>query len=468
MKLLIVALPLHKLNENILNLYFIMSTTRCPNCGNQLPEGSAFCNKCGSRIDMNEKNYNRDYEDWSDDGYSRRDSRDERARKNNNITRYVVIGIAILAFLAIFIINKKFFSNNNEDKNIEPVSIVDNSNSAAADALSRALNDYNYVGDGANIIYAMRIPGSEPGKNDKIIGITQSGKNDDSFYKLYELVQNGDKWTIDPEHVKQVSTSGRDVSFDTNKLRAGVDMIPQIADIDGKKYFYYAFLSIPKGDTNNKGSVVLNLYDVESRNITSATYEGTFQNVGGDQSIVCKPASGSSSTVEWMNNQARNFIRILSITDGSDDNNKENTAEVQNVPTEKPAAPSAVPSAAPKAEDAQAASNGQAQASVGEEKDKDSPMFSKDDIVETKQAGNYKVFRLKDGSVVRYDRSTGKNTKIHQGGAEAIGFEDTEKGILNIRKADGSREQVNLNNGQKSQAPAAAKPAEKKEEPKTE
>ena len=91
-------------------------------------------------------------------------------------------------------------------------------------------------------------------------------------------------------------------------------------------------------------------------------------------------------------------------------------------------------------------------------------MFKKEDIVETKEAGNYKVFRLKDGSVVRYDRTTGKNTKIHQGGAEAIGFEDTKKGILNIRKSDGSREQVNLNNGQKTSKPAAA-PAEKKEEP---
>ena len=94
-------------------------------------------------------------------------------------------------------------------------------------------------------------------------------------------------------------------------------------------------------------------------------------------------------------------------------------------------------------------------------------MFKKEDIVETKQAGNYKVFRLKDGSVVRYDRSTGKNTKIHQGGAEAIGFEDTEKGILNIRKSDGSREQINLNNGQKTTKPAAAtKPAENKGETK--
>ena len=188
--------------------------------------------------------------------------------------------------------------------------------------------------------------------------------------------------------------------------------------------------------TSNRASVVLNLYDVESRNITSVTYEGTFQNVGGEQAIVCSPASGSSETIKWMNEQARNFIRILSL--GSGEEKEDNKAEEQQA-VQAPVQQAPVAAPEQSAEASQEASQSVSQAGVGEEKDKDTPMFNKDDIVETKQAGNYKVFRLKDGSVVRYDRSTGKNTKIHQGGAEAIGFEDTQKGILNIRKSDGSR-----------------------------
>ncbi len=442
---------------------------KCPNCGNTLPDDSAFCNRCGSRIEMKENNYRRDYEDWSDDDRPRGRDRDDRGGynqgKSNRITTYVVIGILVLAFLAIFAINKLYFSGNNNKEEAQPVSIVDNSNSAAADALSRALNENNYVGDGATIVYAMRIAGSEPGTNDKIIGITQlSNKGDDSFYKLYELTQNGEKWNIDPEHIKQVSTSGREISFDQNKLKAGIDMIPQAPEIGGKKYFFYAYLSIPKGEINNRASVVLNLYDVESRNITSATYEGQFENINGEQSILCNPASGSSETVKWMNEQARNFIRILSLKTGD-----ERAEQKENKPEEQKAQPEqTAPREEVRSEEASSEQSATPAASsaVGEEKDKDTPMFSKDDIVETKQAGNYKVFRLKDGSVVRYDRSTGKNTKIHQGGAEAIGFEDTEKGILNIRKADGSREQVNLNNGQKSQVPAKAAAAAKAEEPK--
>ena len=442
---------------------------KCPNCGNTLPDDSAFCNRCGSRIEMKENNYRRDYEDWSDDDRPRGRDRDDRGGynqgKSNRITTYVVIGILVLAFLAIFAINKLYFSGNNNKEEAQPVSIVDNSNSAAADALSRALNENNYVGDGATIVYAMRIAGSEPGTNDKIIGITQlSNKGDDSFYKLYELTQNGEKWNIDPEHIKQVSTSGREISFDQNKLKAGIDMIPQAPEIGGKKYFFYAYLSIPKGEINNRASVVLNLYDVESRNITSATYEGQFENINGEQSILCNPASGSSETVKWMNEQARNFIRILSLKTGD-----ERAEQKENKPEEQKAQPEqTAPREESRSEEASSEQSATPAASsaVGEEKDKDTPMFSKDDIVETKQAGNYKVFRLKDGSVVRYDRSTGKNTKIHQGGAEAIGFEDTEKGILNIRKADGSREQVNLNNGQKSSAPAKAAAPAKAEEPK--
>ena len=431
-----------------------MNTIKCPNCGNLLPEDSAFCNKCGSRIagGNNYQRRERDYEDWSDDDDNR--GRQYNTKRSNSKVKYVVIGIGVAAFIALFAINKIFFSGNNEKNEAQPVSIVDNSAAAAADALQRALNDNNYVGDGATIVYALRITGSDPGVNDKIIGITQLNKGGDSFYKLYELTQNGERWNIDPEHVKVVSTAGRDVSFDQNKLKAGVDMIPQAPEIGGKKYFFYAFLSTPAGTTSNVASVVLNLYDIETRSITSATYEGSFQNVNGEQAIVCKPASGSSETVKWMNEQARNFIRILAI-DGMVGNEEEKKPAEEVQPVEQPVEQPA--QEAQPAEQAPAVPN-----AIGEEKDKDTPMFKKDDIVETKQAGNYKVFRLKDGSVVRYDRSTGKNTKIHQGGAEAIGFEDTEKGILNIRKADGSREQVNLNTGQKTSKPAAAKPAETK------
>ena len=432
-----------------------MSTIKCPNCGHTLPEESAFCNKCGSRIEMrdddNRRYTKRDYEDWDDEPRDRRPSQQRNDSKGSNKTMMTIVGIAIAAFVSIFAINKCFFSGNHNDNGQDSISTVDQSNSAAADALQRALTENNYVGDGARIVYAKRISGTEPGTNDMIIGITQlADRNGESFFKLYELTQNGERWKIDPEHIQTVLTTGYDVSFDTGQLKTDINFAPQAPEIGGKKYFFYAYLKRPKDNSGN-ASVVLNLYDIQSRSTTTATYEGAFEDVNGERAIVCDPASGNSETVGWMNEQARNFIHILSFKGAN------NTAATETKPTET-TTPQDQQAAATTEEQKPATT----QASVGEEKDKDSPMFKKEDIVETKEAGNYKVFRLKDGSVVRYDRTTGKNTKIHQGGAEAIGFEDTKKGILNIRKSDGSREQVNLNNGQKSSKPATT---EKKEDP---
>ena len=80
MKIWLVALPLHKVKREYI---FIMSTIKCPNCGNTLPEDSAFCNRCGSRIETEARGYRRDYEDWSDDNRNTR--RDERNNKNNKM-----------------------------------------------------------------------------------------------------------------------------------------------------------------------------------------------------------------------------------------------------------------------------------------------------------------------------------------------------------------------------------------------
>ena len=97
-------------------------------------------------------------------------------------------------------------------------------------------------------------------------------------------------------------------------------------------------------------------------------------------------------------------------------------------------------------------------------------MFKIDDVTKTVQAGNFKVMLLKDGSVVSYNKATGKNSKIHGGGAKDIGFYDTANGIISIRNTDDTRKRVNLSNGQIVNPEAAPQPkAEpKKDEPKKE
>ena len=434
-----------------------MNTIKCPNCGHTLPEDSAFCNKCGSRIDISDyssrREPRRDYEDWSDEPQERmpreRESQSTTStEQRSNKTMWTVVGIAVAALISIFAINKCFFSGNKENPQ-ETVTDENNNNAAeaiaaASDAFRKTLNENHYDVDGERIVYALRIDGSERGKNDKIIGITLLP---DKFYKLYELVQNGDSWTIDRNNIQKFDIAGNDVKFDQDQLKTSIEYVPQKTVIDGRSYFFFAYLSSPRSNPNN-ASVVLNLYDVQSRHITKMTYDGTYQDINNERVIVCNPVSTSNKETQWMDNQARLNIRILSIKGNDNGNMGDNVNPTDPTATQDQQATDPAATPAPTSS-----------AQSGDGQDKDSPMFHKEDIVETKKAGRFTVFRLKDGSVVRYDSSTGKNTRIHSGGAEAIGFEDTEKGILNIRKSDGSREQVDLNNGQHSSKPAASKPA---------
>lgn len=433
-----------------------MSKITCPNCGNSLPEGSAFCNKCGSRIEQESFNNSRDTHnnDWNNEHASKLQQRSDKKKKDNKDTLiYILIGLGLIAFVALFIITR--CGDKDNDKDPQAVSIIDDSAAACADTLARALNDYNYVSDGARIVYALRANGSQPGVNDVIIGITQlSSKADDSFYKIYKLVKNNGKWTIDPEHIKKISTSGYDVYFDQDKLKAGRDIIPQMVEIAGKKYFFYAFLQNPSGDPT-KAQVVMNMYDVESRAITTATYEGAFENVNGEQRIVCTPASSSSEVVKWMNETARNFIRIIQFK------GEEQQAEEEQKTEEQPAEETKTEEAKPEIPENSA---------VTEVKDKDDAMFNINDVTKTVQAGNYKVMLLKNGSVISYNKATGQNSKIHGGGAKDIGFYDTAAGIISIRNTDDTRKRVNLNTGQivnvNDAPPATDKKEEKKEEKK--
>lgn len=422
-----------------------MSKITCPNCGNSVPEGSAFCNRCGHKIeteDLGRNNYDDDWANAPTSKLEQRQNRKQNSKGRNNLI-YALIGLGIVAFIALFAVTK---CGNKPTRENGPLSTIDESAAACADTLQRALNDYNYVGDGARIVYAARVTGSQPGVNDVIVGITQKTGE---FYKIYKLVKKEGKWTITPEDIKQISTAGYDLSFDQDKLMAGRDIIPQVPDIGGKKYFFYAFLQTANGD-QSKAQVVLNLYDVETRAITTATYEGEFQNVNTERVILCTPASGSSEVVKWMNETARNFIRIIRFK-GEEQPVEEEQKQEEQQPVEE-----VKPVEEPKPE--QQPEN----SAVTEVKDKDDAMFNINDVTKTVQAGNFKVMMLKDGSVVSYNKATGKNSKIHSGGAKDIGFYDTANGIISIRNNDDTRKRVNLNTGQIVNTEAAPQPKEEK------
>ena len=108
----------------------------CPNCGNSVPEGSAFCNRCGSRIEPEDYGRNscsyRD-DDWNSAPTSKLEQRQNsrNASKGNSYTKYIIIGLAIAAFAALFFITRC----NKTDREAHPVSTIDESAAACADTL---------------------------------------------------------------------------------------------------------------------------------------------------------------------------------------------------------------------------------------------------------------------------------------------------------------------------------------------
>ena len=174
------------------------------------------------------------------------------------------------------------------------------------------------------------------------------------------------------------------------------------------------------------------MYDIENRFITTATYSGSFQIVNGEQVIVCNPAYGSNDVVKWMNLTALNFIRIIRFNDeeqAEEEEIIEKEWEDYHPTEEKPADNTNNPA-------------------VVEQKNKEEAMFRMEDVSKQVQAGEFKVFLLKDGSVICYNKATGQNKKIHSGGAKDIGLYDLTAGIISIRLSDDTRKRVNLNTGQ--------------------
>ena len=153
-----------------------------------------------------------------------------------------------------------------------------------------------------------------------------------------------------------------------------------------------------------------------------------------------------------MNETARNFIRIVRFKGDEQQAEEEQKQEEEQPVVEEPKQEEVKPEQPENS-------------AVTEVKDKDDAMFNIDDVAKTVQAGNFKVFMLKNGSVISFNRATGQNSKIHSGGAKDIGFYDTANGIISIRNTDDTRKRVNLNTGQIVNTEAAPQP-EKKEEPK--
>lgn len=336
---------------------------KCPNCGNNVPDGSAFCNQCGTRLsneiecpscnslipansvfcpvcgkmvrnDMAEgETFNQQQarlrkekemraarmqqasDPWNknqqqsspaaDNNYYGEEQEEEQFPKST-YNRNVIAGVGIIVGLIVILLILRT-CNSNTDRAVQEAILTDSTsltlNGQDPLALFNAeMGRSNYMGDGAQTAFALAIPAHDE-KPASVLGVTYlSNPSSRSFYKIYKLTQNGSAWILEPLHTQYVN--GRSISFDNNKLMASTEQTPRAVKVDGKDCLYFAYVNMPQGvQVGSTGRVSLCLYDIEGHKLTTLDYDGVIKvREDGRQYVYGKP-------LQSVNNVAMRFLQ---------------------------------------------------------------------------------------------------------------------------------------------------------------
>lgn len=477
---------------------------KCPKCGNTVPDGSAFCNQCGSplsnevqcpscnssipansvfcpccgkmvRNDMAEgETFNQQQarlqreselraarqqqqaaDPWKQPQSQPQTYEEEPEQENeapaSKFNRNVLVGIAIIVgIIALLLIMRS--CNGSSDRAVQEA-LVDSTATTMIDGqdplavFNSELARSNYMGDGAQTALAVAFPAQDNAPA-CIMGITyQSNPSNRSFYKVYKLTQNGSAWTVEPQHTQYVN--GRSVSFDNNSLMAATTQVPRAVKIDGKDYLYFAYLNMPQGSrVGSTGRVSLCTFDVVGHKLTTLDYDGVIKvREDGRQYIYGRPLQSiNSPETRFLQQEAQSIKIIYFPTQEELDAEKEAEEEA-----EKEASLEGPENAGARwsADNSGKISN----VKSGEEvtmraQSYDTPIFKMENKNKKIENADYIVFSDNKGAVYGFNKSSRKYFVIYtpaSGSASPaeIGFADSENSILNMRTSDG-RFQYNL------------------------
>ncbi len=498
-----------------------MSFIKCPNCGHQCPEGSRFCNHCGAPLtpisnevecpachsmipddsifcpvcrNMMKKSSQPQAEEVSvqeSASQARRqpiefDTRETAPRRaaapasnstpapspqptgggsGSNWKQYLILG-GILAFLALFVW-VRCFRNSKPDRTPEATNVENTVNmNNSTDIFNRALEENALKGDGDKIAYALRLMNSDGQPGDKIMGVTYLNDENNSFYRIYTLTKNGSRWEI--QRNKQEYINGRKLVFDPAEMRS--DEVPSQKNINGKEYFCYAFLNLPQS-MNGNGTVTIALVDVETGNIASkVNYDGEIVITSdGQRQIIGRHTNATNGILDSRIKEYAQGIGYLHIPTKEE-------LDAEKEAAEEEAAKKALEGSAnadrkwlhDNAGALEALESGEEVHTAVTSYDKSDPLFKSEDFQSKINSPGYVVFLCKNGVVYAFNKATDSNFVVYAGSSKAtqIGFENSEKGILNIRTASGRLQYDLVNHTLKKRSGDGStnKPAEAKED----
>ena len=309
---------------------------RCPSCGTIIPDDSAFCPKCGKKvtsenvISFNEQQEQaearREQQRKQEEAWRRERERErerERQRRleqeaeddddddetdsgTGNYFRNLLLGIAavILLIVALMGIRKCNSGNNDrsEDRKEKAEQTAQPSGQDPRDILAAELSRNNLNGDGANPVLAVMVTGNND-KPDRIWGITLKpnlATAEKGFFKIYQLTSNGSAWNLELLTTKYIQD--RNITFETGSLKVESEQMPRAVKVAGKDCLYFAYMNTLSSE-GSRGRVSLNLYDVDGKRLTSLDYEGEIKSRDdGSLYIYGKP-------LDPINNDERKFLK---------------------------------------------------------------------------------------------------------------------------------------------------------------
>lgn len=456
---------------------------RCQHCGHEVPDDSAFCNRCGYRMSkevmceychkpmpstsvfcphcgkavsnaMNiassetasnpaapgrpqGQTYNEQRRAaqqatrqpanaWQQPVED--DDDDDNNGGGSNFNRNLIIGI-VLAVIAIALLSLMRHCNSQENDRLEARAdsaaiIADGSQDPVA-VLTAELSRNALSDDKAYTGCAVRFASTDPDTPERIVGVTYKDDTDRPFIKVYNLTRDGGGWKTELGQTKYFD--GRSIIMDNSSLIADAMNVPRAVSLDGKQYLYFAFLNHLKGaGEGGNGRVTLCLYDVDGKKLNTLTYDGKIRSrTDGRQYVYCRGPLESTNTSErrFLQQEAASIGAIHVATQEEIDAEEQAKAE-----EEEQKALEGEENADAKW-DHDNAENMDKLKEGGEVKMKptqyDKPIINMKEIKEKLENDRYLVFLDTKGSVVGFNKSSRKYFTIYggkNGAASGISF----------------------------------------------
>jgi len=308
--------------------YRMSNDMACPYCGEQIPANSVFCPSCGKAVEnkpgrttttttshpgqgmtYNEqraqarREAGRQANAWQQP-QPVEDNEEEDDNGNNRRSHYdrnLIIGI-VLAVLAIGLLSLMKHCNSRENDRLEAradsAALIAEGSQDPMAVLNAELSRNAFTDDKAYTGCAVRFASTDPDTPERIVGVTYKEDTDRPFIKVYKLTREGAEWKTELAQTKYYD--GRSIIMDNSSLIADAMNVPRAVTVDGKQCLYFAFLNHLKGaGEGNNGRVTLALFDIDSKKLTTLTYDGQIRSrTDGRQYVYSRGPLESTSSSE--------------------------------------------------------------------------------------------------------------------------------------------------------------------------